>query len=99
MRTMLRSVRFWIVVLACAMPVCCLAEDAGQDSIAQALVLFRAGKVKQAETVLRSVTAAEPNSPAAHGGSGGVVVQGTSIRRFGARVGDGHAVRSGFCRI
>ena len=61
MRTMLRSVRFWIVVLACAMPACCLAEDAGQDSIAQALVLFRAGKVKQAETVLRSVTAANPN--------------------------------------
>jgi len=52
------------------MPACCLAEDAGQDSIAQALVLFRAGKVKQAETVLRSVTAANPNSPAAHAALG-----------------------------
>jgi hypothetical protein len=56
-------------VLLVALPACCFA-DSGQDAIVKANALFREGKVRQAETLLRSASAADPNSTALHGALG-----------------------------
>jgi len=44
--------------------------DSASDAVAEASALTRAGKTKQAETVLRSAAAANPDSAAVHGALG-----------------------------
>jgi len=67
---MLKSVRFRAVLLVFALQACCFAENAGQDAITRASDLFRAGKIRQAEALLRSASAADPNSATLHGALG-----------------------------
>jgi predicted Zn-dependent protease len=50
--------------------LCCFSAASDQDVIAQASELFKARKVAQAETLLRSASAAESNSAALHGALG-----------------------------
>jgi predicted Zn-dependent protease len=54
---------------------CSFALAGDQDAIAQASALFRAGKAKQAETLLRSASAAEPNSAPLHGALGELLLK------------------------
>jgi predicted Zn-dependent protease len=75
MGTMLKSVRFRAALLFFALQVCCFADNAGQDAITKASALFRAGKIKQAETLLRSASAADPNSATLHGALGELLMK------------------------
>jgi Flp pilus assembly protein TadD len=67
---MFKSVQFGAILLVFALQVCCFADNAGQDAVAKGSALFRAGKVKQAEALLRSASAADPNSATLHGALG-----------------------------
>lgn len=62
--------QFHAVFLVFALQFFCVAENTSQDAVTQAAALFHAGKVKQAETLLRSASAADPNSGALHGALG-----------------------------
>jgi Flp pilus assembly protein TadD len=59
-----------IVLLVCALRTCCLAGTAAEDPINEASAPARAGDVKQAEALLRSASAANPDSAALHGALG-----------------------------
>lgn len=75
MAAMPKSVQWRLVLLALALQAFCWAENAAQDSVAKASALFHAGKVKQAEALLRSASAADPNSPTLHGALGEVLLK------------------------
>jgi predicted Zn-dependent protease len=62
----------WVcgVLLVFTLNICCLGESASQDAVARAATLFAAGKTKQAESVLRAASAADPDSAALHGALG-----------------------------
>ncbi len=59
-----------VLLAAAALSVGCLAASANQDAIPRASALARAGKVKQAETLLRSAVADDPDSATLHGALG-----------------------------
>ncbi len=71
---MLRRVQLRAAVLVLALATGCFA-DASRDAIAQASNLFRAGKVKQAESVLRTASTADPNSAPLHGALGTLLLK------------------------
>ena len=58
------------VLLATALLVGCLAASTNQDVIPHASALARTGKVKQAEALLRSAVAEDPDSAPLHGALG-----------------------------
>ena len=62
----------WVcgVLAAFTLQAFCLGEAAHQDTIARAAALFRSGKAKQAESVLRAASTADPDSAALHGALG-----------------------------
>lgn len=64
--------RRWIggVLLIFTLQICCFGEVANQDAVAKAGALVRAGKVKEAEALLRAASAADPNSASLHGALG-----------------------------
>jgi predicted Zn-dependent protease len=78
--------QFRAAVLLVALPACCFA-DSGQDAIVKANALFHEGNVKQAETLLRSASAADPNSTALHGALGELLLKEhnyeDSVQEFG----------------
>ena len=64
--------RRWIggVLVIFTLQICCFGEVANQDAVAKAGALVRAGKVKEAEALLRTASAADPNSASLHGALG-----------------------------
>jgi predicted Zn-dependent protease len=62
----------WIcwVLLIFTLQICCFGETTNPDAIAKAAALVRAGKVKDAEALLRTASAADPNSATLHGALG-----------------------------
>jgi predicted Zn-dependent protease len=58
------------VLLPLTLHICCLGEAVSGNAITRATALFRAGKVRQAESVLRAASTADPNSAALHGALG-----------------------------
>jgi len=60
----------WGALVALTLPIACFGETANPDMIAKAAALFRAGKAKEAESVLRSASVANPDSAALHGALG-----------------------------
>jgi predicted Zn-dependent protease len=60
----------YTALLILALQICCLGEATDQDAVAKAAALFKAGKVKQAESLLRAASAADPNSADLHGALG-----------------------------
>ncbi len=74
-------------LLVCALQVCCFAVDTGQDAIAKASALVKAGKGKQAEELLRSASATNPNSSMLHGALGEMLLKRhnyeDSVQEFG----------------
>lgn len=62
----------WIcgVLLIFTLQICCFGETTNPDTIAKAAGLVRAGKVKEAEALLRTASAADPNSATLHGALG-----------------------------
>jgi predicted Zn-dependent protease len=75
MGMMLRSAKFRVALLILALQAAGFAVDTSHDAIAQASDLLRAGKVKQAEAVLRSASAADPNSAPLHGALGKLLLK------------------------
>ena len=63
---------YWLrgSLLILALLSCCFADASNQGAIARASALFSAGKVKQAEAVLRTASAADPDSVPLHGALG-----------------------------
>jgi protein O-GlcNAc transferase len=68
-RMELLSKPFRIFLLVCTLQGCCFAATA-EDAISEASALLGAGKVRQAETVLRSAATAYPDSAAVHAALG-----------------------------
>ncbi len=62
--------KFGIVFVAAALSVGWMAASTNQDVIAKASALARTGKAKQAETLLRSAVADDPDSAPLHGALG-----------------------------
>jgi protein O-GlcNAc transferase len=58
------------LLLALALPILISGQAKGNDAVAKASALARAGKVKQAEAVLRAAVAADPKSEAVHSALG-----------------------------
>jgi predicted Zn-dependent protease len=87
MGMMRNSIRFRAALLVFVLQVCCIAENTSQDAISQAGTLISAGKVKQAETLLRSASAADPNSASLHGALGSLLLKEhnyeDSVQEFG----------------
>jgi predicted Zn-dependent protease len=61
---------YWLCPVLLVLQLLCFGEAANPDSIAKATALFKAGKVKQAESVLRAASAANPDSAPLHGALG-----------------------------
>ncbi len=59
-----------VLALGLLLPAVLLAESAERDSLAQASAFVHAGKVRQAENILRTAVAAHPNSEALHAALG-----------------------------
>ena len=70
MGTMARFAALLWVLLGFALPVLSLAQAGEQSAIAKASTLVHAGKLDQAEDVLRSAAEADPKSEAAHAALG-----------------------------
>jgi predicted Zn-dependent protease len=70
-----RSIGLRVALLTCALRLFCLAETTNRDVIAQASALVRAGKVDQAEALLRSALAADPHSATLHGVLGALLLK------------------------
>jgi len=76
-----------VLLLSLLLPVLSSAETADQTAIAKSAALIRAGKVQQAETMLRSASAANPNSAPLHGALGELLLKEhnyeESVQEFG----------------
>ncbi len=76
-----------VLLLTLLSPVLSLAGTADQAAIAKSSALIKAGKTEQAETVLRSASAANPNSAPLHGALGELLLKEhkyeESVREFG----------------
>lgn len=71
---MRRSIRFRAVALIVVLQACSLAETS-QNAMARASALAQAGKLKEAEALLRTASAANPNSGALHGALGEILLK------------------------
>ena len=84
-----RHLIFGSFLLALLLGANCFATDA-QEAIDKAEALLRAGKVKQAEALLTSASAADPNSATLHGALGKVLFgeqkYEDAVREFGLAV-------------
>lgn len=69
------AARFACLLLVLAPPLLSSGQPKGNDEVAKASALARAGKVKQAETILRAAIAADPKSEAAHSVLGRLLVK------------------------
>ena len=78
-RMELLSKPFRIFLLVCTLQGCCFAATA-DDAISEASALLRAGKVRQAETVLRSAATAYPDSAPVHGALGRLLFNGQNYK-------------------
>ena len=77
---MSRLFRLRIVLLICALQVVCFADSvADQKVVAKALVFSKAGKMDQAEALLRSASTANPNSATLHAALGQLLL---SVHKF-----------------
>ena len=63
------------LLLALALPVLTSGQTHGNNAVAKASALARAGKVKQAEAVLRAAVAADPKSEAVHSALGKLLLK------------------------
>ena len=63
----LKSARFRVVLLVIAFQAHCFGATENPDVIARASSLIRAHKIQQAEALLRSAAAVDPNSATLHG--------------------------------
>jgi predicted Zn-dependent protease len=66
------SVWLWTALLILVWKASCFAVAGQEDAIAKGVALLRAGKVKQAEALLSSASAADPDSATLHGALGKV---------------------------
>ena len=66
-------------MLVCTLQGCCFAATA-DDAISEASALLSAGKVRQAETVLRSAATAYPDSAPVHGALGRLLFNGQNYK-------------------
>lgn len=66
----LKSARFRIILLVITFQAHCFAATENPDVVARASALIRAHKIEQAEALLRSAAAADPNSATVHGALG-----------------------------
>lgn len=72
---MAKGFRLRVLLLTCALQVFCCAETAKPDIPTQAAALAKAGKVDQAEAMLRSASAAEPDSATLHAALGELLLK------------------------
>jgi predicted Zn-dependent protease len=75
MGEMRRSIPFRAAALIVVLQACCIAETSQDAVVARASALFHAGRLKQAEALLRTASAANPNSPALHGALGEMLLK------------------------
>ena len=63
------------VLLILTLQVCCLGQATNPAAVVEASALVKAGKVKEAENLLRTASAADPNSVTLHGALGDLLFQ------------------------
>src|SRR5262249_40591069 len=69
-KTVSRFIALQTVLLTFALHLMCSAQTTNRDVITQASALVEAGKLEQAEALLRSALAADPHSAPLHGALG-----------------------------